>query len=305
MCYILSIMKIAYIVDSSCGLTKKEVNSLGWYFLPLFINIDGVEYADGIDIDSKKIKQIYTKDSKVSTSATPIGMVEKLLDQLTKNYDRILIYPISQHLSSQYQNISMVVKKYKNVNLISSYGACQPIVDDLVKIEKQIKTKKISYKRAVEKLGNPKHRNESQIYLIPKYKDALLNGGRLTPLAAKIANLLQIIPIINFENGALQKFGKGRVFDKTCLKTLTKIISESEHNRNSKSKNSLILLHMSCTDLPNLINRIEPLAKENNLDIKVYPLPPVISIHTGLESFAFYIQKDSEQGTKILDKFYL
>lgn len=45
-------MKYAIVTDSSIGLTKAQTEKLGWHFLPLNLVIDGVNYADGIDITS-------------------------------------------------------------------------------------------------------------------------------------------------------------------------------------------------------------------------------------------------------------
>ncbi len=55
-------MKYAIVTDSSIGLTKAQTEKLGWFFLPLNLVIDGVNYADGVDITSDTLfEKIYIR----------------------------------------------------------------------------------------------------------------------------------------------------------------------------------------------------------------------------------------------------
>lgn len=293
-------MKIAIVVDSSCGLRKEIVEKSNWYFLPLFINIDSKEYVDGVSIDSNNLTQYYNNSSIVSTAATPIGMVEELFSRLERNYDAILVYPISTHLSSQCQNLTVIAKKYSKVFVIESIAVTTQIIDDILKMEADIKNDEMTYKQAIKFAESPVRKEASEIYLIPKTNEALLNGGRLTPAAAKIANLLKIVPIISFRNGKLEKYGKGRTFLRTCLKTIDAVVKAREKKIDKTKRNSIIFLHTECSDIDTIISETQK--KFPEWEIKIYNIPSVIAIHTGLESFAFYIQEDSDKLITYLEK---
>ncbi|MFL1037999.1 DegV family protein, partial [Mycoplasmopsis synoviae] len=56
--------------------------------------------------------------------------------------------------------------------------------------------------------------DQYSVSLVPKYNNFLVKGGRLSPQAALLAKLLNIVPIIKFENGELKKEGKGRIFER-------------------------------------------------------------------------------------------
>jgi len=43
--------KVALIIDSSFGLTEKQANEYGMYFVPIIITIDGQEKRAGINMD--------------------------------------------------------------------------------------------------------------------------------------------------------------------------------------------------------------------------------------------------------------
>lgn len=277
-------MKLAIVVDSSCGLTKEQVENRGWFFLPLYINIDGKEYADGIDISSNNFKDIYKKSSICSTSCTPPGEVIKLFDEITKTHDFVVVYPISQYLSSQYQNIELLSKSYKNVFVVKSSNVSQMILFDLVEFEKNVLANEITVKQGIQKIEN-KISNIPQALLVPKSMDALVRGGRLSPSAAKMAKLLKIVPIIGVQNGKLEKYDKGRIFNKV----ITNVGESFLGKQYQKNKNqTIVVFNVENNDVKTLFSEIKNKIGYEKKIIVVY-MPPVVSIHTGFESIGFGI----------------
>lgn len=269
-------MKIAIVVDSSSGLTKEQAHQRGWFYLPLSVTINNQEYLDGIDLNSENIFSLLNKDSQTTTSATPIGIVQEVLEDLSNRFDKVLVYPISQFLSSQYQNVVNVANNYSNVYVIPSQNVAQLIILDLVIFEQDI-TKGLDFDRAVENLLQPK---VDKFLLVPKYNDALVKGGRLTPQAAAIAKLLKIVPVIKFEKGKLEKEGIGRVFEKTLMKYLKMYWKEYGPNA------QLVICHSNNPNITKIIYDFQELINKTPF---VLNIPPVIAIHTGIEAVAFGI----------------
>lgn len=277
-------MKLAIVVDSSCGLTKKQAEERGWFFLPLYINIDGKEYADGVDITPKNFKEIYKKSSICSTSCTPPGEVIKLFEKISKTHDFVVFYPISQYLSSQYQNIELLSRSYKNVFVIKSSNVSQMIIFDLVEFEKNVLRNEITVKQGIQKIEN-KNSNIPQALLVPKTMDALVRGGRLSPSAAKMAKLLKIVPVIGVQNGKLEKYNKGRIFNKVIINFGESFLGKQF----SKNKNQIIVVfNVENNDVDTLFSEIKTKINYDKEIIVVY-MPPVVAIHTGFESIGFGI----------------
>lgn len=266
-------MKIAIIVDSSASLSVEEINKLGWNFLPLYINIDGKEYADGVDFTSENIFEFYKKSSKAHTSASNLQEAKNLFDKLSKTHDKVIMYPISTELSSQYANLSVLAQEYDNIDVIQSKNICELIVLDLFNfLDKKIQSLS-EYEEALKDLGT--YKKDQQVLLVPKYPDSLVKGGRLSPTAAAIAKLLKIVPIIEFKNGALVKYGKGRVFNKVVSGIVKDTIKLTQKKPNLKN----LILHSECSDLQNFVNMYD----QNELKY-IYNIPSVVTIHTGLEA---------------------
>ncbi|MBW0595724.1 DegV domain-containing protein [Mycoplasma anatis] len=263
--------KIAIVVDSSSGLTKKQAEENGWFFIPLHIEIDDKLYDDGINISNDTLFNIFNANSKMAkTSSTKLGEVIELIEKLNQSYDKILIYPISKFLSGQYQSIKMLESDYPKLRVVESTNIAAPTVLDLINFEENIKNG-ISFEDAFAQFKV----NKNSISLMPKYNDFLVKGGRLSPAAATLARLLKIVPIISFSEGQLLKEGKGRVFAKTVFN----VIEDKTKNYNSDSE--LIILHSNNSEIQDYIN----FAKEKiNGQIYVGSIPSVVAIHTGPEA---------------------
>ncbi|MEE3928129.1 DegV family protein [Mycoplasmopsis ciconiae] len=285
--------KIAIIVDSSTGLTKEKAQKKGWYFLPLHLEIDNQLYDDGININSENIFDIFNKDStQAKTSSTKLGEVISLLDQIKDQYDEIIIYPISQYLSGQYQSLKLLENQYPNLHVIASKKIVQLITIDLLEFEQNI-NQGMDIKEAIDIMENGVNYSVS---LVPKYNDFLVKGGRLHPTAATIAKLLKIVPVIKFENGELLKETKGRIFNKTFLNTI-----DSKKDLISQNSNTILIPHSKNEDVKNYLEYIKNTYNKDAMDVL---LPSVVSIHTGPEALAIIVF-NKDYSKLINDNLYL
>lgn len=275
-------MKLAIVVDSSCGLTKKEAESRGWFFLPLYLNIDGKEYRDGIDITSENFLDYYKPTSIGKTSCTPIGEALQLIEDLSKKNDFVVIYPISMELSSQYNNLEVIAKQFKNVHVIKSKRVCQFITRDLVELENDVLSNELTVKQSIAQIE--KH-NYSQVdtLLYPKDITVLARGGRLAPSAAKLAKLLKIFPVIGMEEGRLEKFDKGLTFNKTFFNT-----SIEQYKKLSKKKaKSILFLDTANENADEMCKELIEKTKYQGEVIRK-SIPPIIAIHTGYGAISVF-----------------
>ncbi|UUD35966.1 DegV family protein [Mycoplasmopsis citelli] len=267
--------KIAIVVSSSCGLTEEEAKKRGWFYLPLNIQIDEKNYLDGIDLTSTNLFEKFSKDSKsAKTSSTNIGYIMNLFAQLSNTFDAVVIFPISQHLSGEYQNLIHFASDFKNIYIINSLDVAHLITLKVIEFEHLIKSK-VPLNEAIEQIQAPN--SLLSVSLIPKYNHFLVKGGRLTPGAATIANLLKIIPIIKFENGKLEKEGIGRVFSKTVINCI-----DSKFERLTNPQDfDLIILHSQNSEINDFVSYAQ---RKYSLKVLISNIPPVISIHTGPEA---------------------
>ncbi len=275
-------MKLAIVVDSSCGLTKKEAESRGWYFLPLYLDIDGKEYRDGIDITSKNFLDYYKSTSIGKTACTPIGEALQLIEDLSKKNDFVVIYPISMDLSSQYNNLEVIARQLKNVYVVKSKRVCQFIVRDLVELEKDVLSNELTVKQSIAQIEKQNY-SQVDILLYPKDITVLARGGRLSPSAAKLAKLLKIFPVIGMQDGKLEKFDKGVTFSKTFFNTA---IEQYKKVSKRKQKN-IIFLDTANENADDMCSELIEKIKYDK-DVIRNSIPPVIAIHTGYGAISIF-----------------
>lgn len=263
-------MKLGIIIDSSAGLTKKEADERGWGFLPLHLYINGKEYIDGIDIQAKTYYSEIKLDDEVKTSASSPGEIMEILGKMSRENDHVIVYALSKGLSSQTNNIAMIARDLDNVHVVPSNNVGYAIVDACEKIEKMAKKKNVSFNDIIKEVEDI----DQSIYgvAIPDTLKWLVKGGRVNNSVARMANLLKIIPLIKFENGQLDKFGKGRILKKALAKVATHFKEErpgckymiySAQNKDIEELKEIIVEHIGTKE------------------IEIKDFPPIIGNHIG------------------------
>ncbi|WP_406617827.1 DegV family protein [Mycoplasmopsis lipophila] len=284
-------MKIAIVIDSAAGLSKEQVEKLGWYLLPLNIDIEGKNFIDGVEINSTNFFDYYKKESKAKTSAFHLGYAEELFTKLSMEYDSIVVYPISKYLSSAYSMLQVIQSDFPKLKVIESIQVAQLMLFDLLYLENKNIQNEQDLDNVIKSIENGERKQS--ITLIPKYNDCLVKGGRLHPAAALIAKLLKIVPLIKFENGQLLKESKGLVFAKSVKKMLE---SKLDFYNNLSDNRCVILLHSQPKELEEFVKYTKEIY---HIEPFISYIPTVVSIHTGAEAFVCIV---TELDPKIQEK---
>lgn len=271
-------MKLGIIIDSSAGLTKAEADKRGWGLLPLYLSIDGKDYADGIDITPEKYYSTIKLENDVRTSATPPGVIMDMFEEFSKKYDQVLVYGLSKSLSSQSNNLMTFSGEFKNIHVVESKGVGYSIVRDLEIAETMAKD------HDIESIVKKMNILSAQHYglLLPATMQWLVKGGRVSNSAAQMANLLKIVPIIAFKDGGLDKYGKGRVFSKAVIKTAIGIKEESGASK------EIIVYHGQFNGVEEIISELKNVLGDKAL-FKLFP--PIVANHTGPEVIGIMTRK--------------
>ena len=196
------------IVDSSSSITQEEARQLGIDILPLRVCYKGIEYRDGVDIDSRKLYELMDEKGVFSfpkTSLPYMNVASKMVEDYTKNGDQVLLITISSKLSSTFSALTAMFASNSNVVVYDSKSAVGGI--RLLALE-AIKNKDSDVHEIVKILDDLSSR--IVIIALPETLDYLLRGGRLKRSAWMIGKILKIIPVITFDDGALSSLTKVR-----------------------------------------------------------------------------------------------
>jgi fatty acid-binding protein DegV len=94
--------KNAFVVDSSFGIKNGDYPDT--YVLPLIINEIHKKmikaYHDGVDITTNELIRKMQNGSDIKTSQSIPGEILELLTKLSKEYQRVFVFPIPLSISS-------------------------------------------------------------------------------------------------------------------------------------------------------------------------------------------------------------
>ena len=197
--------KIAISADSTCAISQEKAKELGLFILPLNVIVDGNEYHDGIDIDNITLAKFMRGGSDIKTSTPTPYELENFFDNiLSKGYDKVIHFTISNKLSSIYDMFTIQCKeKYGDkVIIVNSLSVCSFMGNIVLNALNLVKEGK-----DVDYILNDckQHIGVEDIFFIPESLTFLKKGGRVSPTVAAIGNLLGIKPVLKFVNGEIQK----------------------------------------------------------------------------------------------------
>ncbi|MCF0106527.1 MAG: DegV family protein [Holdemanella sp.] len=203
-------MKI--ICDSASLFEPSMEEEFGIKVFPLNVTINNKTYKEFAEIDRKTfINQIY--EGHLPTSSQP--SIGEVLDFFEDCDEETIAITMADGLSGTYQSFVGAKQSLEgnadHIHIINSRTLCGPERLLVLKALK-LKDEGCTAEEIIEQLNYSMDRHSS--FLIPKDYDFLKRGGRLTPVAATVAGLLKVVPVLQeTEDGKrLEKFALKRTF---------------------------------------------------------------------------------------------
>ena len=276
--------KFLIVTDTTSTLIPQDSEKYGIEIVPLSVLNKGIEYADGIDINAEQFADLLRNGEMPTTSQPNIGRVEELMKKWkAADYDAILIITISSYLSGTYQGFLMTAKNLdmKNVHVIDSLTVGAPMLDMALTAKR--------YADAGRSLDDILTMLKAKIkdtysMLSTKNLENLKKGGRISPVAAGMASLLKIKPLLYLkEDGTcVEKYGMAR----TDSKIYDMIIEEfKKRNVNAETHEFYIMEAEGMENVEAFLSKAKE-AFGTDMSFKIIQLPAVLTCHAGLGSFA-------------------
>lgn len=274
-------MKTAIITDSGSGL----VSHGDTYVLPLQIILDETSYRDGIDLTTHELYDLLAEGALPKTSLPSPGLIEETV-QIIKNsgYDAAIVIPLSSGLSSTMQTVKMFCDDYElPCYCVECFSTCN-IQKYLVEKTERLLAEGNAPETIVDCLNRNIEHSASLIFVSDL--DYLKRGGRLTPIAASLAGLLKIKPLLILgpeTNGKIDVKDKVR----TERKVAKVVLDEVEKKLRDGRHYQVYVIHARKDEearsfCDHLIERLEGAPCEVSMD----DIGAVITSHTGLGCIA-------------------
>lgn len=266
--------KIAWVTDSTAYLEEALIRHPDVYTIPITILLDDEEYLE-VDLSPAELySRLKTLKTPPKTSQPSIGAFKDLYEELGKDYDVIFSVHISSKLSgtasSSEQAAQLVDAKVITIDSkILTYPLTRIVKKGLELAESGMEAEEIKARLEALRVTN-------ETYVLIGSLEQLHRSGRMSGLQFFLGSMLNVIPIIAIEDGALNAKEKVRSERKAKDKIIK--LLKSAHEKNPV-KEAYLLYGFHENEA--LKWKEELLIDFPDIEFQAYPLGAAIGVHAG------------------------
>ncbi len=286
--------KTAIVIDSTCYMSKEELDKRGYEVIPLSVNFEDLIFKEVNDGEDKQVKKVFSEiqsRKKLPSTSQPVpqDIIDTYKKVISKGYNKIISLHISEDLSGTTQgvrtianqlmeedpSIEIIVKSTKSAAQAS--GIIVNLIDDELKVKKDLSEEEVDdiidyYSKNIK------------VFFIPEDLNYLHYGGRLPQAAAAGAKILGITPVLTLtETGSIEKFKIERSA-KSGIKNILKMLEKE----NFENTDDIILMtaHIEAEKKAKKLLKVAKDTTEGNLiKEEVSNIGIVIGNHIGPGAF--------------------
>lgn len=268
--------KSVIVTDSSCNLSRENVDKYNIKVIPLRIITSEAEYLDGIDISSEEVYALMDKEVPKTSLPQPEYISNLYENIINEGYTDILHISISSGLSGTYNITNIVADSFRdkaNIVIVDSKTLSGGLGLMCLRAAELLDSGK-----SIDEVANiliRQRKNMHGTFVIPTL-EYLRKGGRVGLVEGVVGNLLNIKPVVYVnQNGVYETLAKARGFAKAKSLMLSTAIE--------KYKNVLVdayIVHGMEKDIAiEFSEEVKSSLNVRNMFISI--LSPVLGVHTG------------------------
>lgn len=269
-------MSIAVVTDSTAYLTLEDRKRYNIQMIPLSVNLEDGSYEEEVEITASEFyEKVRKQKSFPKTTQPPIGKFVELFEELAKDYDEIISIHLSSGISGTYQGAIQAGQMVEGVKVhaFDSEISCSPQGYYVLKAA-EMAQQGASTEEILSTLEEMK--TVLRAYFVVDDLSHLQRGGRLSAAAALVGGLLQVKPILHFENKVIVPFEKIRT-KKKALRRVEELLAQDAANGNQLQAT---VIHANCEEegkqWMNQLAEAYP-----NVEFQLSYFGPVIGTHLG------------------------
>lgn len=220
---------IKIVADSGCDFTPamKENDGINIAQVPLSLQVGDKNYVDDLSLDMPNLINELIAHPKGRKTAAPSP---ELYLEAYKGEESIFAITLSSFLSGSYNSAMLAKKMYldeigdKFIHVVDSFSAS--VGETLIALQiNELSKKGLDDNEIMHSISDFVH-NMKTFFILERY-DNFVETGRLNPYVAKLASMLNIVPICGAENGKAVLVGQSRGQKRAFLKLTDMILKEN------------------------------------------------------------------------------
>ncbi|MBN3479682.1 DegV family protein [Lactobacillus acidophilus] len=279
-------MKIALVTDSTSVLTEQEVKDNNINVVPIPVIVGDKEYLEGVNITSEQLFEMQRQGAAFPKTSQPsMGQMLELFNKLhDEGYEAIIAITLSSGIYGFYQNLVNMAHNNPEYNLYPYDSKMTVKLQGYLVLAAAKMIKKGLEPEAIINNLDKIRDTIQELFVVDDLKN-LSRGGRLSNASAFIGTMLQIKPILTFnDEGKIVAFDKIRSM-KRAVSKVEKLALEKTAELPYRDKLRLFVFHSNdhkqAEEIKQFINENFP-----NKPVDIAEFSPVIATHLGEKSIA-------------------
>lgn len=267
--------KIAWITDSTCYMEPELIQKYHIHVVPLSVVFGEESYKEGSEITLEQFyARLKTEKELPKTSQPSVGDFYTLYEELKKEYDCGIAVHLSSGISGTYYTSQTAAEMAGfKLTALDSELACYPMSFLLLEgIKAQEEGK--SFEEIVDRMKDVIRRLRA--YFLVDDLAHLHRGGRLNAAQYLVGSMLQIKPILHFQEKKIVPFEKIRTFKKAK----NRIFELFDEDASTGEPIQAGIVHAEALELASDW-KAEIESKYPNVKVHISAFGPVIGTHVG------------------------
>lgn len=269
-------MKTAIVTDSTAYIPESIRKEYDIHMIPLSVNFGNETYQEEVEITSEQFfEKMRGQQELPTTSQPPVGMFVELFERLSKEYDAVISIHLSSGISGTYNGAATAGGMVENIEVYAYDSEISCMVQGFYALEAaEMAREGKDPKDILARLDEMKKTIDA--YFMVDDLSNLQKGGRLSGAQALIGSLLQVKPILHFEEKVIVPFEKVR----TRKKALNRVLELLDEVAKTNEPMRVVLIHAKRQEEAEKLQQ-ELISKYNHIECMVSYFGPVIGTHLG------------------------
>jgi len=269
-------MKTAIVTDSTAYIPKDLREKLNIHMIPLRVVFGDEAYREEIDITAEEFyEKIRDIDQLPTTTQPSTGEFVQLFEELAKDYDAVISIHLSSGVSGTFQGAYTAGTMVENIKVYAYDSEISCMVQGYYALEAaEMALQGKEPEEIIARLDDLK--TSMKAFFMVDDLTNLQRGGRLSSAQAFIGGLLQVKPLLHFENKVIVPFEKIRT-RKKAMKRIVELLGE---DANKGTPLRAVIIHANREEeAKEWKTELESLYP--NVDFMISYFGPVIGTHLG------------------------
>lgn len=219
-------MRTAVVTDSTAYIPKELRDKWKIEMIPLSVIFGSEAYREDIDISAEAFYEEVKNRELPTTSQPPIGEFVELFEKLAKDYDAVISIHLSSGISGTYQGAVTAAGMVDGIKVFAFDSEISAMVQGFYALEAaEMAAQGQNGEDIIARLEEMRH--SIRAYFMVDDLDHLQRGGRLSSAQALIGSLLQVKPLLHFEDKMIVPFEKIRTRKKAMNRVVELLAADA------------------------------------------------------------------------------